>query len=53
MVSSSTGINKIIEKEINDKASSKLSFGENFSPEEYYGYAIKMKAQLDSLHKNN
>ena len=52
MVSSSYGIS-ISEKDIEDKARSKLSFGENLSPDEYYGFAMKMKAQLDSLHKNN
>ena len=50
---SSTSINKALQKEIDDKAQSKLSFGENLSPDEYYGFAMRMKAQLDTLNKNN
>lgn len=46
-------VNRVLQKEIEDKAKSKLSFGDNLSPNEYYGFAMKMKAQLDNLSKNN
>lgn len=53
MVSSSPAINKVLQQDIEEIAKRKLSFGDDRTPGELYGYAMNMKGQLDSLAKNN